>query len=730
MIFEVIVDISNSNTDRVFDYFGEDFFCVGQRVLVPFGNRDIEGFIVGKKEHSDLDSSKIKSIRFALDEYVTLTDEMLQLARYMCKQYNLRLVDVLRLFIPAQMRGGRVKEIYYRQATLTDGMTVEGILKQLGKNAKSQRALIEYLHANGSTATAQLNKLFPSALTPLVKNGYVEINLMQKTRTPYNQLPQGNTVHHTLTTQQQQAYDTIMSNRQGSYLLFGVTGSGKTEVYLNIITQVVAEGKTAIMLVPEISLTPSVLKLFRTRFGNSVAILHSGLSAGERFDEWQRLKRGEANIAIGARSAIFAPIDNIGVIIIDEQHDSSYISQTNPRYDTIDIAEKRREYNNCTLVMGSATPSVDTFYQAQQGKYQLITLPDRINRQPLPKVEIVDMCAEVRAGNKEIFSTLLKTELDDCLNKGNQAMIFLNRRGYSSFVMCTKCGYVAKCTDCDISLTYHADDNQLKCHYCGKRFKMLDICPNCKNTFLRQGRVGTEQVVKYLNTMYPNVKVLRMDYDTTQTKEAHCKILESFSNRQAQILVGTQMIAKGHDFPYVTLVGVLEGDQSLYYSDYLACERTFQLLTQVAGRSGRDRQAGKVVLQTYTPNHYCLQMSAQQDYLAFYKREINLRQATSFPPFAEVVRIVYSGLDSEKCVKLLNKHYAQIEELRQSNEQAFLFLQRMRCPLKRVERKHRYQILMRLDSQYIDILQRIYAICNQGDKEVSVFCERNPQNMN
>lgn len=727
MIFEVIVDISTNNTDRVFDYYGEDFFCIGQRVLVPFANRNVEGFIVGAKEETDVPNDKLKTILWALDDFVAISPEMLSLAEYMQQKYHLRKADVLRLFIPAQMRGNRVKEVLIRQVDLNADIPVETMLSSCKANAGKQKDLISFLAEHGVTPTAQL-KDYGGAVKALIDKKYLVVSYSQKNRTPYKFLS-GELTEHALTHYQQNAYDTITA-KKGSYLLFGVTGSGKTEVYIKVIEKAISEGKTAILLVPEISLTPNVLKLFRTVFGEKVAILHSGLSVGERYDEWQRLKKGEATIAIGARSAVFAPLADLGVIIIDEQHDGSYRSESNPRYNTIDVAEFRANYNNCSLVMGTATPSLDSYYAAEQGKYTLITMPERINKQPLPLVQIVDMANEVRAGNREMFSTLLKQELDDCLQKGNQAMLFLNRRGYSSFVMCSKCGYVAKCEDCSVSLTFHQEDSALRCHYCGKAYNMFDRCPTCNSPYIRRGRVGTEQVVRYLEKLYPKVKVLRMDADTTSTKESSAKIITAFGNGEAQILVGTQMIAKGHDFPHVTLVGILEGDQSLYYSDYLANERTFQLITQVAGRSGRDKDVGKVVLQTFTPKHFCLLLAAKQDYVSFYEKEISLRKTAHFPPFAEVVRILYCCANSEKCVTVLNRHYAEIQKIQEKCPEAFIFLQRMRSPVKRKMGQYRYQTLMRLQKPYADeILKQIFTICDDTDKEVSVFCERDPQDL-
>ena len=550
-------------------------------------------------------------------------------------------------------------------------------------------------------------------------------------RSPYKNLKTDGVEKRVLLPAQQNAVDTVLADKSGKYLLHGVTGSGKTEVYLTIIENIVAEGKSCIMLVPEIALTPNMLRQLRERFGDNVALLHSGLSVGERYDEWLRLKNGEAQIAIGARSAIFAPLTNIGAIIIDEEHDSSYISDFNPRYNTLEVAAFRAKENGALLLMGSATPSLGSYYAAKQGELKLIEMPERINKRPLPKVEIVDMAEETRSGHKGIFSRLLKQRLNETLDKGNQAMLFLNRRGFSSFLMCTKCGYVAKCADCDVSLTVHREDNMLKCHYCGKKYYMLSKCPECGEHSFRQGKIGTQQVVDLLKEMFPTVNVLRMDADTTQTKESHGKILEAFARGEAQILVGTQMIAKGHDFPKVTLVGVLDGDQSLHHSDYLATERTFELITQVAGRSGRDTETGTVVLQTYTPSHYCLLLAAKQDYVGFYKREISLREASAFPPFSEILRVLYQGENEKDCIDELTAQYAELTNLKAENSRDFLYMDKMRCPLKRAEKKFRFQILIKLAKNSVSrILPQIYSVCdNKKRSSVQIFVERNPQNL-
>ena len=731
MIYSVIVDVSASEVDKIFDYKGEGY-KVGSRVLVDFAHRKTEGFVVAEKETTDYDPEKLKEIIKPLDDFSAISEDLLQLGEYMRREYHLRWVDVLRLFIPAEMRGNRVKVLSKKQICLATSDNLDVILSSLKPNATLQRDLVTFLYLNGATLAETLHNEFSYAtVKALLNKGIVEEHEIVIRRTPYKDLKVATPDKKELLDFQQRAVDTVLSDRRGKFLLHGVTGSGKTKVYLTIMDKIVAEGKTCIMLVPEISLTPSMLRQLRERFGDTVALLHSGLSVGERYDEWLRLKNGEAQIAVGARSAVFAPLQNIGAIIIDEEHDSSYISDFNPRYNTAEVANFRAEQNGALLLMGSATPSLGSYYAASKGKLKLIEMPERINKKPLPKVEIVDMSLETRRGNRGIFSNLLKQQLAETVEKGNQAMLFLNRRGYSSFLMCTKCGYVAKCADCDVSLTVHREDNMLKCHYCGKHYYMLSSCPNCHESSFRMGKIGTQQVVQLLNEMFPNVPVLRMDADTTQTKESHGKILDAFRKGEAQILVGTQMIAKGHDFPKVTLVGILDGDQSLHHSDYLATERTFQLITQVAGRSGRNEDTGTVVLQTYTPTHYCLQLAAKQDYVSFYKREISLREASSFPPFAEILRILYQGEKEKDCIDELTEHYAELSNLKGELSSCFYYMDKMRCPLKRAEKKYRFQILIKLNKDMLEqALPRIYGICDDKKRNsVQVFVERNPQNL-
>ena len=536
----------------------------------------------------------------------------------------------------------------------------------------------------------------------------------------------------TLSPEQENAANEIMRGTHDTNLLFGVTGSGKTEIYLKCIGEVIAQGKTAIMLVPEISLTPQMMGRFRARFGDKVAVLHSGLSDGERYDEWLRLLRGEAVIAVGARSAVFAPIRNVGIIIIDEEHDGSYVSENNPRYVTSEVAEFRRAYNGAKLVLGSATPSLDTFKRATEGEMGVIELRHRINGTKMPKVEVVDMCAELRSGNNGIISEKLQEELGKALEQGNQSMVFINRRGFASFMICRKCGKVMKCDDCDVSLTWHKTDNLLKCHYCGRPYIVPEKCPDCGESDMRLGRVGTERVIEEIKARFPKATCLRMDKDTTRKKGSYDEILTSFRMGEADILVGTQMIVKGHDFPNVTLVGILDADMSLYYEDYHSAERTYQLVTQMSGRAGRADKEGTVILQTYSPRHYVFSFAKENDYLGFYKKEINIREVTNFPPFTKIVRVLVVSASEERALELTKSMLAKVRAVQREYPARFVAVAGMKSPVKRIENKYRYQIIMRLTrKEEKDTLAKVYDIVNNEEKKnASVFVEIDPQNMN
>ena len=730
MFADVIVDINNAEVDKIFEYsFSDCQIYIGSRVVVPFGRKNIEGIVIGVKNDSEYPPEKIKPILKLIEQTPALTEESVKLMNYVCKTCYVTRAAALRLFLPSEMRKGKVKEQFVRYLELNCN-DIQSTINSLRKTAVKQKELLEYLNEKGKSSFTMLSEKFgASAVNSIVTKNLAKISNEKKLRSPYKKLSDERK-HVVLTSKQVFAVNSVINTEKTTSLIFGVTGSGKTEVYLDLIEKTICKGKTAIMLVPEIALTPQMLKQLRSRFGDDAAILHSGLSAGERFDEWWRLRNGQARIAIGARSAIFAPVENLGLVIIDEEHDGSYTSESAPRYSTIDVAEYRTKLNDAKLVLGSATPSVESFLKAEQGEYNFIELPDRINKKPLPTVEIADMRKEIRRGNNTPFSSILKAELAECLDEGNQAIIFLNQRGYSKTVICTECGHVQKCQSCDVSLTYHKEDESLLCHYCGAKYKMISACTECGSPFIRYGGTGTEKVASELQKLYPQAKILRMDRDTTQNKEGHFGILDKFSKREADILVGTQMIAKGHDFPHVTLVGILDADMSLHFSDYRSGERTFQLLTQVAGRSGRAESAGKVVLQTYSPDNSVLRYAINYDYLNFFKQEISIRKATAFPPFTDVVRVLISSELDEKALETTKFVYDELTLIYNLNRNKFRFFGCMKAPLKRLQNKFRYQVLMRVTANDRKLLDEIFAGADKyKSRLVTISMEVNSNNL-
>ena len=722
MFAEVIIDQDAKALDKVFEYIiPQDMdLQVGMRVLVPFGKRQLQGFVIKIKDNCEYESEKLKQISQKIEDFAAIKGEMLEIMKFMAKKFHLKLASILRLFLPAEMREGKVKELFETYYRLSQNKELN-----ISKSAKRQLEIIEELK-NGDKSSSYLGDKYGYApIKALLEKGYIEKEKREVKRTPFVITQSDKRVK--LNDGQLDALRRIVDDK--TYLLHGVTGSGKTEIYMNLIEKVLQNDKNAIMLVPEISLTPQIMSNFKSRFGDNVALLHSGLSAGERFDEWKRLFSGEARIAIGARSAIFAPLENLGIIIIDEEHEGSYISESNPRYDTHSIATFRARYNKCPLLLGSATPSIESYQKAKMGEYELIELPVRANGKSMPPVQIVDMMEELRRGNSSIFSNQLLADLANVINNKKQAMIFMNRRGFSSFMRCRECGYVAKCLDCDVSLVYHKEDNRLKCHYCGKQYKVLAKCPNCKSDNIKYGAVGTEQIVQKLHEIFPDVKILRMDNDTTSTKNAHQKILNEFRNTKPCILVGTQMIAKGHDFEDVVLVGIVDGDQGLYQTDYRSSERTFQLITQVAGRAGRSENEGKVVLQTYSPRHYVYKFASNYDYKGFFRKEINIRQTAEFPPFTRLLRILFSDFDENHVRDLLKVCYNEIAKLKEEYGDQIIYLDAMKSPIKRLQDKYRYQIMMRLKLEKADEIEnRCFDIVNSASK-TSVFFEVNPQNL-
>lgn len=723
MFASVVIDQDTKALDKEFDYLIPDGMNIqkGMRVRVPFGARVLHGFVIDTKESSNYNSAKIKAIIEPIEEFPILKKEMLSLMKFMCEKYHLRMTSVLKLFVPSEIREGKVKELFEKWGALVENVNLEEL-----KRAKKQIAVVEFLQEKENEKISTLKELFgTSAVNALVQKGVISVFNERVNRTPFVERLSEKKI--SLNYMQENAINTIKENK--TYLLHGVTGSGKTEVYMNLISRVLKEGKTAIMLVPEISLTPQVLSHFKSRFGDEVALLHSGLSAGEKFDEWKRLFDGEAKVAVGARSAIFAPLENLGIVIIDEEHEQSYVSESNPRYDTHSVAKMRANFNSCPLVLGSATPSVESYSKAKNGEYTLVEMPIRANGREMPKIQIIDMMNEIRSGNGGTFSNQLLCDLAKVINDKKQAMIFINRRGYSSFMQCRECGYVAKCTDCDVSLVHHREENKLKCHYCGKQFKVLERCPNCGSDKIKEGATGTQKIVSELAKIFPDVKILRMDADTTAKKNGHQKILTEFRDAKPGILVGTQMIAKGHDFEDVVLVGIVDADQSLYQSDYRSTERCFELITQVSGRAGRSEYEGKIDLQTYSPRHYVYKFAANYDYKAFFKKEENIRETAEFPPFSRIIRILFSHNDENVVKNELKICYNKLLKVREKYFDDIIYMDAMKSPLKRLQNKFRYQVIIRLKTDRADEIEKEIFECTLDAPKTSVFFEINPSNM-
>ena len=724
MYAQVIVDISNDAVDRVFDYIALPNTQVGMRVRVPFANRTILGYVVSLSETTSFDANKVKPIVANMESVPKLKPEILELTKFLARHFFLRLSDAIKLVLPKCVRLDTQKEqTTYTLSLLTDFETAINII---GKKAKNQLSAVAFLCENGDADFSKMVELFGrTSINALVDKGIINKIASRKYRVPECAEVKPN--NFKLTPLQQNAVNQI-KNQNKTFLLQGVTGSGKTEVYMSIIEDAINQGKTAIMLVPEISLTPQMMQRFNSRFPNNVAVLHSGLSEGEKFDEWDKIFKGQVKVVLGARSAIFAPLENLGAIIIDEEHDNSYVSETNPRFITHDVAEFRARFNACPLILGSATPSIESFKKAQDSIYNLVQLPERINGLEMPHIEIVDMLSEVLDGNTSIYSKRMVNKLQECVNNKKQAILFINRRGFASFMMCRDCGYRAKCDDCEVSLVYHKEDNELKCHFCGKRYRALTNCPNCKSENIKYGAVGTERVCGDLKEMFPGVSIFRMDNDTTRGKNGHKNILEEFSKTTPSILVGTQMIAKGHDYPNVSFVGIIDADVSLYNSDYKSNERTFQLVTQVAGRTGRKNNDGYVILQTYAPKHYVYNFARNYDYLGFYSKENNLRQTTMFPPYTNILRILISSESDNRAKEVTKKLFDKATELKQKYGNKIIFLQAMPSPVKRIQTKYRYQILTRyLPNE--EITCDFFNISDIIEKDVSIFVEINPNNL-
>ena len=736
----VVVDLSAGALDRVFSYrVPEDMEVgAGYQVRVPFGARQLSGFVVGLSDHADLPDERIRPLFGTMQPYPVILPELIELADWLHGRYLCNLVDALRLMIPSELRSGRVRELKRRYARLAlSDAQVEAYIRAHGR-AKRQIEVLHALQRCGEMPSAQLDA---AALRALVQNGAAELREVGLRRTPSALRGQTARGDFELMPGQKRAVQAVtaaMDAGGGRFLLSGVTGSGKTEVYIHIIRHALAAGRGAIVLVPEIALTPQMAAWFRERFGDTAAVLHSGLSVGEKFDEWRRIRFGEARVVVGARSAVFAPMERIGVIIVDEEHESAYQSESRPRYDAREVAWKRAEMDRAALVLGSATPSVASFMRTTPGvraenRLELLELRTRVKDRPMPEVELVDMRGEFERGNHSIFSARLVEATRACLAAGDQAMLFINRRGYSSFVSCRKCGYVVKCPQCDVSMTYHQSENLLKCHYCGHTMPPPKTCPSCGSSYIKYFGAGTQKVAEEARQRFPGARILRMDMDTTRGKDAHEKIFRQFASGEANLLIGTQMIAKGLDFPNVTLVGVIAADMTLNLPDYRSAERTFQLLTQMAGRAGRADKPGTVIVQTYDPEHYGVKLAAAQDFRAFYQRESAYRRSALYPPFTQIARLVYSGKDQAAV-----RGAAEADEARmnawidaQGMRSELVQLRAVEAPIGLLRGEYRWQLFMKLyfKGDMDAACRELQALADAAPEGVRAELEMNPANL-
>ncbi len=698
---EIIIDITNENVDKIFHYAIpeniKEKICLGMRVFVPFGkgNRIREGYIIGFTDNTDIDEKYIKNIYSLPDEYAIFNDNMIELAKFMSDKYYCSLSECLQCIMPKIIKDktNKYANINYEKADINE------IIKNILEKNNSQSKVLKILLKNENISIYEIKNILGISLSPintLEKNGVIKITTRKIKRDFINLDDYDKTNHLKLTIEQDNALNFIKQKiYEKTYkpiLLHGVTGSGKTEVYLQLIDEVLKTGKQAIVLVPEISLTPQTVERFIGRFGKKVSVTHSRLSDGERFEQWKKAKDNKIDIMVGARSAIFTPFENLGIIIIDEEHESTYKSESTPKYDIKEVAEKICNLTGATLVLGSATPSIDTYYKTQKGKYDLVYINNRINNN-MPDINVIDMRKELEKGNRSIFSTSLFEAIKENLKNNMQTILFLNRRGHSTFVSCRKCGYVLECKNCNVSYTYHLKGHKLICHYCNSTENVPNICPSCSSKYIKYFGVGTQKIEEQIKKYFKDARVMRMDMDTTSKKNSHQNILEDFNNHKADILIGTQMIAKGLDFKKVSLVGVIAADITLNTGDYKSSENTFQLLTQVAGRAGRADIKGKVFIQTYNPEHYSIIFAKNNDYVGFYKKEILERKIMFYPPFSNIFFIMICGEDENvvmNAIKFLHK--IMIYYNQKTN---FYISDVAKAYIYKVNKQYRYKILIK-----------------------------------
>ena len=728
---EVIINSDAIEIDRPFTYKVKeellDIIEVGHRVKVPFGvkNKPTEAFVLGLKCEGIENVKKIKYISSILDDIPILTRDDLRLIDFLRENYLCKYIDAIRTIIPSGLSQGIKNK---KKTVIVFNKELDGMFKDKDNYVKIVNLIKE---KDGELTKSEIindYSLSSYSLNKLIENGY----LLTEDRVVYryNTRSYIEESKNVLNDEQKNAFNKILNSDKKGFLLKGVTGSGKTEVYMNLVGETLKEGKSAIVLVPEISLTPQMIERFKGRFGKNVALFHSKLSQGERFDEWYRIKKGEARLVVGARSAIFLPLDNLGIIIIDEEHENTYKSEQNPKYLTKEVAKFLSEIKGCKYILGSATPSIETYYEALNGKLELVEIKNRVSNRPLPQMEIVDMREELKSRNLSLLSRSLYNEMKETLERKEQIILFLNRRGFSSFVSCRSCGYVFKCPECDLSMTYHKN-GYLICHYCGRAQREQKVCPECGSKYVKFFGAGTQRVEEEVKKYFPKARVMRMDVDTTRNKDSHENIYNAFKSGEGDVLIGTQMVSKGLDFKNVTLVGVLAADISLNIPDYRSSERTYQIITQVAGRAGRGEKKGKVVIQTYTPNSLSLQYAIENNYNDLYNEEIKVRKIMNYPPFSTIFLINSISKDERKLKEFMNKVGESLRKLLDSRENIQI-LGPVPCIITKLKDNYRWQIIIKgnLDNKLkLKIKDILYELNKSVYNEIRISMDINPNNM-
>lgn len=729
---EIILNSDALEIDRPFTYKIpvelKERVKIGQIVKVPFGtkNKTSEGFVLALKREEEIDKGfRVKKVASIVTDEPIIDKNDIKLIYFLREKYLCKYIDAFRLLIPVGiMKGAKSKSkkvIVFKSDDLSSIKNSEGYIE-----------IINFLKENsGNYTKTELinnNSISKYKLNKLIENGLLEVE--EEIVFRYNNRTYNIDFEKELTAQQKQVLDEYINSSDNLFLLKGVTGSGKTEVYMRMVEDALNKGKSAIVLVPEISLTPQMIERFKGRFGKDVALFHSKLSDGERFDEWFRVRSGKAKLVIGARSAIFLPVKNLGLIIIDEEHENTYKSDQNPKYQTKEVAEFLSNQKGCKVVLGTATPTIETFYRALIGELKLLELNSRVDGKAMPPMKVVDMRNELKSGNASLFSRELFNEIKEKLSKKEQIILFLNRRGFSTFVSCRSCGYVFKCEECDISMTYHRN-GLLVCHYCGKTKSTPKKCPKCDSKYVKFFGAGTQRVEEEVKKYFKEAKVLRMDVDTTRSKDSYENIYNTFKDGKADILIGTQMISKGLDFKNVTLVGILAADMSINIPDYRASERTFQIITQVAGRAGRGEKQGNVIIQTYTPDHYSLKYAINYDYEGFYEREFTVRALMKYPPFGKILLINAISKKEDLLKQFMHKISNGIKLLVEK-EKDIDVLGPIPCLIAKVKENYRWQIVIKgeFESEFAKkIKELLYDKSNNVYNDIRISMDINPNNL-